>query len=221
MEQNLPHDPITLAWLTNYNAFVCQRFDIPYDHRLLQTYLDLTAKDMSQPEMPPNGLNVTCLQKQPSIYSVSSNIYLKTRNEEETAGSFDSTVINYNTSTPFDATPRGQVSPYNQQSDSNMMIDSSFSVASTQSLQRSQTTMPIYKGKYVGYNPLWAQTNDETILRVQNSKTKMKFAEIFSGRVIKINDVLTFKVSVLENGEDLQTEAHLKVTLQFPGLSDS
>lgn len=176
---------------------------------------------MSQPEMPPNGLNVTCLQKQPSIYSVSSNIYLKTRNEEETAGSFDSTVINYNTSTPFDATPRGQVSPYNQQSDSNMMIDSSFSVASTQSLQRSQTTMPIYKGKYVGYNPLWAQTNDETILRVQNSKTKMKFAEIFSGRVIKINDVLTFKVSVLENGEDLQTEAHLKVTLQFPGLSDS
>ncbi len=219
MEQNHPHDPITLAWLTNYTAFVCQRFGLPYDHGLLQTYLDLTAKDMSQPEMAPNGHHVTYLQEQPSIYSASSDMYHKTRNEGETAGSFDSAVFNSNTLTPFDAMPQGQVSPYYQQSDSNMMIDSSFSEASTQSLQRSQTTMPTYNGKYVGYDPLWAQTNDETILRVQKIKTKMKFAEIFSGRVVKINDVLTFKVSVLENGEDIETEAHLKVTRQFPSLS--
>ena len=59
MEQNLPHDPIILAWLTDYTAFVCERLGLPDDHGLLQTYLDLTAKGMSPPEMHPNGHHVT------------------------------------------------------------------------------------------------------------------------------------------------------------------
>ena len=80
--------------------------------------------------------------------------------------------------------------------------------------------MRTYMGKHAGYDPLWAQSDDETILRVKRCKTDMKFDEIISGGVFKINDVFALQVSILENGADVETEAHLKVTLRCLGLSN-
>lgn len=230
MEQDPSLNDVIIDWLADYTHFICDQFNFPHDEAkgLLQRYLDLTAKDSPQqtvtlplnqptiyPEIPSprhetpfrkQGLNAH-LSTQPSNLPLGDSVPSKSHRETrlwEDAGFLGSTVP--------DTTPQGQLTAYGQQPGNVVTTASDLSEASAPYPQQNQRSNQTPIGTVADYDPLWVQKNNVIPLRVHEFRSAMKLETLITAGVVKMGDVLTFQVSVPENGQVLETEAHLAVS---------
>lgn len=240
MKQNPVPNNVIIDWLADYTHFICDRFCFPHDQAngLLQQYLDLTARGIPQQAVtslheqpatceqrasypdPPSPHQEACFQEQPSNPHAETQYFqnhfprdsapLRPHLEANAGGEADHLFNTVALTTPI-ATPPGHTSPYDQQSDDIMTEDRDFSEAGAASQQQPHTLSQSSIGNISDYDPLWVQKNNLDPLLVQKFKSVMKFDTLFAQGVIKLGDVLTFRVSTTINGQSQETEAHLQV----------
>lgn len=150
----------------------------------------------------------TQLQDQPMSHSARFSSHYETDGGDEA----DDLSTLMATTAPNEA-PRTQFFPYDQQPWNNMNIDSGFPEAAAPSSSQTRTPNPTTVGTITDYDPLWVQKDNVDPVQVENFNSAMQFDTLCSQGVIKLDDVLTFQVSVTTNGQEEETEAHLKVEL--------
>lgn len=230
MDQTPPSERIILDWLTDYTHFICNKFGISQDcaNELLQQYLDLKARDPPQqataspsvqqknyPETP-DPHQYTHHWEQPSTQL--QNIPLGFRVHSDLLNeSYDARETHHSSSPSTMAAPDPAIGPlfssYDQQS-GNMTMYSNPNPLETcdlpPNLMHTFSTNPL--GSIPDYDPLWIQNRNLDPRILDNFSSNMQFDTLFMQGIIKINDVLTFQVSVTNNGAVQDTEAHLTVS---------
>ena len=230
MEQPPPSPQAILFWLANYTHFICDQFSLPHEqgNGLLQQYLDLTRGAPSQqpapsayeqltsyPDIPsphqsheqlPSAHLAAHLQDTPFGYPAPPN-----PQHEPYVGENADNMSNTTAETAANAAPWGPIPPYDQQSGDMMTVCSDFLEDSTSSPVLTEPPHKTPIGSLTDYDPLWVQQNNIDPAMVEKFPSRMKFDTLFTQDVIKMGDILSFQVSVCANGQDVATEAHLKV----------
>ena len=235
MDQNpIPNDLIVF-WLRDYTHFICDQFGLPHNRAggLLQQYLDLTVhgsppqntkSPYEEPTRYPAILDShpnTPYQEQPRSKPPSSDpcnfprsyaapSSLRHESHIEEAGK----PLNVAGLTIPDAKSQGQSLYDDEQSGDMMITDSDLPKNNPLSTQSREPLGRNSIGSVHDYDPLWVQHNNIDPAEVEKFKSPIKFEDLICYRVITVGDVLTFQVSVGTGGQDLVTEAHLKVRYQ-------
>ena len=231
MEQYPPSNPAITWWLGDYTHFICDQLGLPHEqgHQLFQQYHWLTTGlPLQQPASlcgyptacpeTPTGHHDTHSQEQSPRASLEeglSNLPVSSSGpsnlpHEHSIGEKVNHLCNSPAIIASNLAPQGLFSSYDQQpgqTTSNLDVPETIS-PSMQSIGPSNHN-PI--GSIADYDPLWVQRTNVDPMTVKNFHTSMKFDTLFTHHVIKLGDILTFKVSVHINGLNLRTEAHLKV----------
>ena len=238
MDQGTQEDRLVLKWLQDYTHFVCDRLSFPHDQArgLLQEYLELTARASPQqssaspyeqssryPEIPTSHYETqlaghlldphlaTHTQDQPTFYRENYDRHLNARPEHEVDRLSNSTAIETSGSLP-----QLQSYPNNQHSGGMMPMDPRQSESSHPLSQPIQAMDGDSIGSIKEYDPLWVQKGNVDPEIVKGFQSRMKFDSLFRHGVIRSGDVLTLQVTIPNNGDDTETEAHLTVRPESP-----
>ena len=229
MEQYPSSNPAITWWLADYTHFICDQLDLSHEQgdQLFEHYHWLTTGLSPQqpastlygyptalPEMGIGHHNTHSREQSlsapledglPVGNSGFSNLH-----HEHSIGEEVHHLSNPTAMTAPNLAPGGLFSSYDQQPGQvkNEQDVPETTSASMQSIGPSNVT-PI--GSVADYDPLWVQHNHINPNTVKNHHTSMKLDTLFTHNVIKFGDILTFQVAVNANGQNIQTEAHLKV----------
>ena len=231
MEQYPPSNEAITWWLADYTNFICDQLGLPDEQgdQLFQQYHWLTTGFPPQqpasslygyatacPEMPIDYHNTYSQEQSPSADLEDGLQNLPVSNSGPSNLPHEHSIKEeVNHLSAANVAPQGLLSSYDQQpgqTASDLDILETIS-PSMQSIGPSKHN-PI--GSIADYDPLWVQYNNVDPIAVKNFHTSMKFDTLFTHNVIKFGDILTFQVAVNVNGQNLQTEAHLKVLHPSP-----
>ena len=232
MEQYPPSSPAITWWLGDYTHFICDQLGLPHEqgHQLFQRYHWLTTGLPLQqpaslcgyptacPEIPTGHHNTHSQEQSPgaSLEDGFQNLPVSNSgsSHEHSIGEKVNHLSNPTAMIP-NVAPQGPFSSYDQQpGQSTSDLDAPETISPSMQSIRPSNNNPI--GSIADYDPLWVQHNNVDPMTVKNFHTSMKFDTLFTHHVIKIGDILTFKVSVYINGQISRTEAHLKVLHPSP-----
>ena len=236
MEQYPPSNQAITWWLADYTNFICDQLGLPHEQgdHLFQHYHWLTTG--GPPQQPASSLyGYPTASPETPIEHHSTHSH-----EQSSGGSPEDSVQNLpvrNSGSPTlphehcvkdevnhlsepsamtapNIGPQGPSSSYGQEP-GQTSSDPCVSETNSLSMQSVRPSNPKPIGSVADYDPLWVEHNNVDPDTVNNFHTSMKFDTLFTHKVIKSGDVLTFPVAVNANGQNIQTEAHLKVTASF------
>ena len=239
MDQDTSEDHRLLNWLQAYTCYMCDRLNFPQNQgeRLLEDFLKLPARGSAQQSSASP-------HEQLASHTGTTNSHYETRYAQRLAkpglatDTQDQAIIPRGNCDRHDDASTGNNTNHLSNS---MAIESSSSLLRLQSYPENQgpggrmpmdpgqsessdqLSQPIQAAKdraSIGsieeYDPLWVEKGHVNSKIVEGFRSRIKFDTLFSDSVIRPGDVLTIQVTIPNNGNDTETEAHITVRPESP-----
>ena len=239
MNSDTSEDHRLLQWLQAYTYYICDRLNFPkiQGEELLENFLKLPARDSAQQssvspyEQPASHIGTTFSHCETRHAQHLTNPDLATNTQDqaiiprESCDRHNDACTGYNTdhlsssmaTETTSSVPQLQSYPENQRSGGMMPMDLGQSEGSHQLSQPIQAVEDRASiGSITEYDPLWVQKDKVNPEIVEGFSSKLNFDTLFSSSVIRPGDVLAIQVTIFNNGNDTETEAHVTVRPRPP-----